>query len=71
MPGRYKVEVQAAFKTATQDVTLEVGQVLPRPWLLITGQLTFYRGGRGSVRIASDLGIFRQLSNVALRNDRV
>jgi len=41
MPGKYKVEVQAAnFKTATQDVTLEVGQVLPLNFTLTAGAVT-------------------------------
>ena len=41
MPGKYKVEVQAAnFKTATQDVTLEVGQVLPLNFTLSAGAVT-------------------------------
>jgi hypothetical protein len=40
-PGHYKVEVQAPnFKAATQDVTLQVGQVLPLTFTLATGATT-------------------------------
>ena len=39
-PGRYKVEVKAAnFKTVTQDVTLEVSQVLPLDFTLTAGSV--------------------------------
>jgi Carboxypeptidase regulatory-like domain len=40
-PGHYKVEVKAAnFKTVTQDVTLQVGQVLPLDFALTAGAVT-------------------------------
>ena len=40
-PGPYKVEVKAAnFKTVTQTVTLQVGQVLPLNFSLPTGAVT-------------------------------